>query len=156
MMGCLSALVAGIAVAGDMKAEGADPMEAMMKCRVCQHLAPHLEVLGPAMTMDVARLNDGVALMHGVTDPEVLPTYREVSAKMNEAAESCMAMSDEEASANLCEMCQEIRGAVNAGAHLSMGDTRMGDMMVITSEDPALQQKLHKIGDQCEMMMQAM
>jgi len=157
--GCLTALLAGAAVAGDM-AEGGDPKAAMMAemagCHVCKHMMSHMESLGPVMTMDLAQLNDGVAMMHGVSDPAKLEEYRSVSAEMAKAGESCMAFSDEEASANLCSMCQEIRGAVHAGARLSMGDTAMGDMMVITSEDPAVQKQISAMAEKCAMMMESM
>jgi len=163
--GCLVALAAGAAFAGDMHKEtqagqaGADvkAMQAeMMKCDVCKHMAPHLPSLAPSMTMDYAVLNDGVAMMHGVTDPAKLDEYRAISAEMGQAGEACLMLSDKDAETHLCKMCQGIRHAMNAGAHMSMGDTRMGDVMVLTSDDPAVQKELQGLATMCEMMMASM
>ena len=166
--GCLLLLLAGAATAGDMKKKNeahagmdgdgkmAMMMKEMMNCDVCKHMVPHMNELGPVMTNDIIMLNDGVAMMHGVSDPAMLKTYREVSAEMGEAGEACMALNDKDAKTHLCEMCQDIRSAVHAGARLSMGDTKTGDVMVLTSEDPAVQKQLSELGTKCEMMMSSM
>jgi len=161
VVGCLLALSLGVALAGGkgdmMKAAAGDKMaQEMMKCDVCKHMAPHMKELGPAMTMDMATLNDGVAFMHGVSDPAMLPMYRKVSAEMATAGEACMDYSDEKAASNLCEMCQGIRKAMHSGAKMSMGDTKMGDIMVLTSDDAAVQKQLSQLGTMCEMMMSQM
>ena len=169
VVSCCMVLSVGVAVAGDVHktatkgaAASATKMTSeqmtaeMMKCDVCKHMAPHMAVLGPKMTMDMAKLNDGVAFMHGVSDPAVLDEYRKVSAEMSAAGEACMAYTDAQAKSQLCEMCQGIRAAMNKGAKMSMGPTKMGDIMVITSEDPAVQKQLADLGTQCEMMMASM
>jgi hypothetical protein len=157
--GCLAVLMAGAAFAGDMAHGGDDASAAMMaemaNCHVCSHLMPHMESLGPAMTMDMAKLNDGVAIIHGVSDATKLEEFRAVNAEMTDAGNACMEFSDEEASSKLCSMCQEIRSAVQAGANMSQGDTSMGCMMVLTSDDPAVQKQLASLGEKCAMMMKA-
>jgi hypothetical protein len=169
VVSCLLALSAGAALAGDAHQHATKGAAAtatkmtseqvaaeMMKCDVCKHMAPHMKVLGPSLTMDMAKLNDGVAFMHGVSDPAMLETYRTLSAKMSEAGEACMSYTDTQAKAQLCEMCQGVRTAVNSGAKMSMGPTKMGDIMVLTSEDPAVQKQLGELGTMCEMMMASM
>jgi hypothetical protein len=169
VVSCLLALCVGVAVAGDAHktaTKGAaaaatkmtsDQIQAeMMKCDVCKHMAPHMKELGPVMTMDMATLNDGVAFMHGVSDPAVLDKYRKVSAEMHVAGEACMDYTDAQAKTQLCGMCQGIRTAMNSGAKMSMGPTKLGDVMVITSEDPAVQKQLADLGKMCEMMMASM
>lgn len=159
--GCLLALLAGAATAGDMDkpAHGdmmAEHMAMMAKCDVCKHMVPYMEALGPVMTMDYATLNDGVAMMHGVSDPAMLEKYRTMSAEMSQAGEACMTLSDEDAATHLCTMCQGMRSAMKAGARMSMGETKMGDVMVLTSDDPAVQGQLKTLATQCEMMMSSM
>lgn len=165
VVGCLLAVAVGVATAGDMKDmkkdmtmhAGGDEMAAhmaeMMKCDVCKHMAPHLATLGPVMTMDYAQLNDGVAIMHGVSDPAKLDEYRKMSAEMETAGQACMNLTDAEAGTHLCEMCQTMRSAMKAGARMSMGPTKMGDVMVLTSDDPAVQKQLMELGKQCDMIM---
>ncbi|MGH2571682.1 MAG: hypothetical protein ACRDGR_10670, partial [bacterium] len=68
----------------------------------------------------------------------------------------CMAYTDAQAKTQLCGMCQGIRSAMNSGAKMSMGPTKMGDVMVITSEDPMVQKQLADLGKMCEMMMASM
>ncbi|MBZ0268222.1 hypothetical protein K8I85_08700 [bacterium] len=159
--GCLLALAAGASFAGDMhgKAHDADMamhMKEMMNCDVCKNMAPHMESLGPVMTMDFATLNDGIAMIHGISDPAKLDEYREMSAQMDQAGEACMMLSDEEAETHLCGMCQGMRSAVQAGARMSQGDTSMGCVTTLTSEDPAVQKQLQELGTMCKMMMESM
>ena len=133
--------------AGKMQAMKA----AMMKCSVCKHMAAHLDELG-TMKMEVAKLNDGLAVMHSVTDPAKASTYHAVGKEVSAAGEACMAMTDEQAKTELCEFCQGLRSVVKAGAKMSQGDTKMGDIMVLTSSDPAVQAKITALGDKCAMM----
>jgi hypothetical protein len=168
VVGCLLALSVSAALAGgktksamtgaaDKMAMASQEMtQEMMKCDVCKHMAPHMSELGPVMTMDMATLNDGVAFLHGVSDPAKVEKFRMVSAEMEEAGEACMDYTDAQAKSQLCEMCQGIRKAVQSGAKMSMGPTKMGDIMVLTSDDPAVQKQLAELGTMCEMMMTSM
>jgi hypothetical protein len=157
---CLLAIAMGIAWAGDMAKPAAGDMEAMKasmaKCAVCKHMAPHLDELGPVMKMEVAKLNDGIAVMHYVTDPAKAATFHAVCKEMHVAGGACMTMTDEEAKAQLCENCQEMRSVTKAGAKMSAGETKNGDIMVFTSADPAVQTKISALGEKCALMAGAM
>ena len=72
-------LVSGLALAGDPahKATGADAkahmemMKAeMMKCAVCKNMAAHMDEYGATMKTEVIKTNNGMAMMHMVTDPK--------------------------------------------------------------------------------------
>jgi hypothetical protein len=145
------------AAANQMSA--ADPLKAMkdemLKCAVCKNMATHIDEWGPAMTMDYASLNDGVAMIHGVSDPSKLANFRVDCAATHKAGEACLTMTDEQAKTQLCSFCQEIRGAMKAGAKMSQGPTASGEIMVLTSSDPAVKAKLDGIAKQCEMMAKA-
>lgn len=155
---CLVALGSALALAGDEKkmAAGADPMAQakaeMAKCTVCKVMAPHLDTFGPAMTMEVVHLNDGVAIMHGVSDPALVAKFHAVGAEMHKAGEACASMTDEQAKASLCSFCYEMHSCMNAGAKMSAGNTKTGDMMIMTSSDAAMQQRLRELGAKCEAM----
>ncbi len=157
---CMLTLVAGVAFAGTAAtkaagAAGADHMAAMkaemMKCSVCKHMAAHMDEFG-AMTMESAQLNDGVAMMHGVKDPAKAAAFHAASKETEAAGMACMTMTDEQAKTDLCAFCQDIRSAMKAGAKMSNGHTATGDIMVMTSSDPAVQKQLTGIAEKCAMM----
>ncbi len=124
----------------------------MMKCSVCKNMATHMDEWGPVMTMDVAHLNDGVAMIHGVSDPSKLANFRADCAATHKAGEASMTMTDEQVKTQLCSFCQEIHGAMKAGAKMSQGPTTSGEIMILTSSDPAVKAKLEALAAQCEMM----
>jgi intracellular sulfur oxidation DsrE/DsrF family protein len=153
----------GVAWGGDVAkstaAPSAEKMQAMkaemMKCAVCKNIAAHMDEIGP-MKAEVVKLNDGVAMMHSVSDPSKLPVYRAASAATHKAGEASMSMTDEQAKTELCSFCQDIRSSMKAGAKMSVGDTKMGDMMVLTSADPAVQTKLSALAEKCALMAESM
>ncbi len=151
----LLAVAVGIAWAGDMNKATAEQMEAMKaamsKCSVCKIMAPHLGELAP-MKMEVVKLNNGVAIMHNVDSPAKATTLHAVCKEMTAAGEGCVAMTDEQAKTQLCENCQEMRSVIKAGATMGIGDTKMGDIMVFTSNDPAVQARINAMGEKCALM----
>ena len=159
----LVAAIALVALAGDMSkgTTGESPMEAMkagmMKCAVCKHIAMHMDEIGP-VGMESVKLNDGVAINHWVRseDPKKIAAFHAACTEANQAGEACMSMTDEQAKAQLCEFCQSIRSAAKAGARLSFGETRTGDVMVLTSPDPAVQGQLATLQQKCAMMAASM
>jgi hypothetical protein len=175
---CILALATGLAWAGEAakggsagspkgKAHGAAAgaehgmdmaaMKAeMMKCAVCKNMAPQVETFMPIMTMDSAKLNDGVMMMHGVSDPSKAAEFHALCSQMAKAGEATMTMTDEQAKTELCPFCQGIRSAMKSGAKMSKGETKLGDVMVMTSADPAVQTQLFALADQCAMMSEMM
>jgi hypothetical protein len=165
----LSALVilaiAGTAFAGDApsqkpemkKAEMMQMMKAeMQKCAVCNNMAAHLDELMPVMKMEVVKLNNGMAMIHTITDPAKVAAFQAVCDDMNKAGATAVTMTDEEAKTKLCSSCQEMRNLVKAGAQMSMGKTQSGDIMMLTSSDPAVQAKIADFHTKCAMMMSQM
>ena len=142
------------------KASTADMMQSvkaeMMKCAVCKNMAAHLDELGPVMTMDVAKLNDGVAIIHGVSDPTKAALFHASCEATHAAGQACMTMTDEQAKTQLCPFCQEMRAAIKAGAKMSAGETKTGDVMVLTSSDPAVQAKIGELAAKCAMIAESM
>lgn len=147
------ALVAGVAFAGE---PSADPQAAMMaemsKCDVCSHMMPHMQSLGPVMSMESVHLDNGFAMVHMISDASKMDEFRAMNAEMNKAGESCLTMSDADAKTHLCSFCRDIRANVKAGATMSLGDTSNGCMMVLTSGDPAVQKSLSALATKCAMM----
>jgi hypothetical protein len=157
---CAAAVaVAAVAWAGDMNQgsmakatpqQAAAMKEAMMKCAVCKSLVPHLESIGP-VSMDVVKLDNGIAISHSVA-PASVAEFHKAWMEVGQAGAASLNMSDEEAKAKLCEMCQGIRSAVKSGAMMSNGETKRGEMMVLASKDPAVQTQLAALGDKCAMV----
>ncbi len=168
---CMLVMVTGMAWAGDAakqatttgaKDMAASPQKmqemkaAMMKCAVCKNMATHWDELAPVMTMEVVKLNDGIAMIHGVSDPAKVAMFHADCKLASTAGEATMAWTDEQAKAQLCEFCQEIRSTMKAGAKMSSGPSKMGDIMVLTSTDPAVQTKISALGDKCAAMSASM
>jgi hypothetical protein len=101
-------------------------------------------------------LNDGVAIVHSISNPAKVAEFHAVSAEMAKAGAGCTAMTDEEAKAQLCSFCQDTRAIAKAGGRISHGNTESGDMMVITSSDAAIQKQITDLGNKCAMMMKTM
>jgi len=68
------------------------------------------------------------------------------------AGASCMTFTPEEAKQKLCSYCYQMYEIVNAGGIMSTGDTDNGDMMVFSSTDPAVQEKIDGLQKACEAM----
>jgi hypothetical protein len=129
----------------------------MMKCFVCKHIAMHMDEIGP-MGMESVKLNDGVAISHWVkgNDPKRITAFHAACSEANAAGQASMSMTDEQARTQLCEFCQSIRSAAKAGALLSFGETHSGDIMVLTSSDPAVGGQLAALQQKCAMMAASM
>lgn len=123
----------------------------MMKCAVCKHMAVHLDEIGPVQS-DVAQLNDGMAIIHNVP-PDKADVFHQAGEECSQAGMAAMNFTDEQAQTQLCAMCQGIRSAVKAGATMSQGQTKNGDIMVLTSNDPKVQAQLASLAEKCAMMM---
>lgn len=146
--------------AGDTaaKAKAANPamdsmMAEMMKCSVCKHMAAHMTELAPVLSAEVVTLDNGMAVVHTVSDPKKVEIYHTASTEMSKAGEACMAMTDEQAKTELCPLCQEMRSVAKAGAQISSGLTKNGDILVVTSSDPALKPRIAGLQEKCEMLM---
>jgi hypothetical protein len=151
--------MAAVAWAGDMNKSSspqstaqqmASMKEAMSKCAVCKPLVPHLDAIGP-ISMDVVKLDNGVAISHSVA-PASVAEFHKAWMEVGQAGAASMNLTDEQAKVQLCEMCQGIRSAVKAGAMMSNGETKRGEMMVLASANPTVQGQIAALGDKCAMM----
>jgi hypothetical protein len=147
LMLCTSAWAGDAAKGKQMETMKAE----MMKCAVCKHIAMHMDEIGPIQT-EVIHLNDGMAMTHTVA-PEKMSVFQAASAECSKAGMASMSLTEEQAKTQLCPLCQGIRSAVKAGATLSQGNTKNGDIMVLTSSDPKTQMQLTDLGQKCAMMI---
>jgi hypothetical protein len=123
----------------------------MSKCAVCKTMAARLDEIGP-MQVEVVKLNDGTAFIHNVT-PNKAAVYHQASAELMKAGEASMTMTDAQAKTELCDICQGFRDVMKAGANMSNGQTKYGDLCVVTSKDPKVQAQIASLGEKCAMMM---
>ncbi len=145
-----TALVVSVSAQAGPTMEGM--MAEMQKCAVCSHMVPHMETLGPHVSSEVVTLNDGMAVVCTVDSADLVKEYHAVGAEMEAAGMEAMKMSDADAAAHLCTRCQAFRNIMAAGGTMHMGNTSMGDIMAVTSEDPAVQAEIAKM----EMMWREM
>ncbi|HET9887909.1 MAG TPA: hypothetical protein VFR10_10380 [bacterium] len=160
---CICLVSASLAIAGGPEKKAAtgaaaekDPMAEMMSCKICKAMAPHMAEFGPVMTSEVVKMENGMAIIHHISDPKVVPTFQATCAEMSAAGKACMTMTEAEWKAGLCDHCEQIMGLVQSGAAIGTGNTKDGSMLVLTSADAATQTKIAGFEMQCEKMMSAM
>ncbi len=155
---CLAALVVFAAAPvwageghgqGDMKAMMAE----MSNCHVCKNMVNHMAELAPIMGGEVVKLSNGVAVVHTVSDPAKVALLQEIGGKMSKACVSAAKMKDADAEGKLCTICTDIRAALVAGADMGGGPMKNGDMFVLTSSDPKVQEKIAKVEKKFAMAM---
>jgi hypothetical protein len=127
-------------------------MAEMMNCSICKPMASKMDVLGPAMTTEVVKLTDGMMIMHEVTDPKMMSTFRTAIAETHKAGEASMAFTPEQAKTQLCSWCQQVHSVMAEGAHFSSGDTKNGSLIILSSTDPAVQTKIAALQAKCMEM----
>jgi hypothetical protein len=163
---CICLATASLAIAGgsekgkaaagaghpDMAAMKAE----MMSCSICKAMAPGMETIGPAMTTEIVRMDNGMAIVHHISDPKVVPTFQQACTEMSAAGKAAMAMPEAEWKAALCDHCEQIMSLVHSGATIGMGNTKDGAMVVLTSADPAVQTKIASFSSECSKQMEAM
>ena len=131
-----------------------DAMKAeFSKCLMCKNFVPVFDQLMPVLSGEVVVLDNGMAMVHTVSDPTKVQLLHGVDAKLGETAPACMALSDADAAKQLCSMCQDIRNLGKAGAMIGHGTTKSGDMLVITSADPKVQTQIGAFKVKCATMM---
>jgi hypothetical protein len=157
------ALVAGVSalvLAGsDAKAPGQDMaamIAEMQKCAVCKHMVAGLPEFGPSMKSEIVHLPDGMAMIHTITDPTKVAVYHAAAAEVAKAGEAAMTMTPEQIKTQLCSNCQEMVGMAMAGASISHGMTKDGDILIITAKDPALIARINAYQTKCEQMLSSM
>lgn len=132
-------------------------MEAMKaefaKCMMCKNFLPVFDELMPVLQGEVVKLDNGMAMIHTVSDPTKLKLLHDVHAKMDVSGDACMALSDADAAKQLCTMCQDMRTLVKAGAQMSHGTTKTGDLMVLASADPKVVAQINGFQAKCATMM---
>src|SRR5262245_8533510 len=128
-------------------------MEAMKaefgKCLMCKNFVPVFDQLMPVMQGEVVQLDNGMAMIHTVSDPAKVKLLHDVDAKLDQSAQACMALSDADAQKQLCSMCQDIRSVSKAGAVVAHGTTKTGDILVISSADPKVKAQVSALKTKC-------
>lgn len=137
--------------------EGQPPMEAVKaefaRCMMCKHFLPVFDELIPVLHTEFVQLDSGMIMVHTVSDPEKVKLLHQVNRKMEESMNAVMQLSDADAKTQLCAMCQGMRQLTKAGAQLSSGLTKSGDVVVLLSSDPEVQKQIATFKGHCEAMM---
>lgn len=123
------------------------------KCMMCKNYLPVFDELMPVLQTEFVHLDNGMVMVHTVTDPAKVEMLHQVNAKLAETAGPAMQLADADAKTKLCPMCQEIRHLAHAGAMISSGTTKSGDLVLVVSSDPEVQAEIVAFKGQCEAMM---
>jgi hypothetical protein len=163
LLAALAILVAsGLAWAGDPAKKASDTdakakMEMMMaemsKCMICKNMAANMPKYGPVMKSEVVKMDNGMTMIHAVSDPKLVPLYHTDCDAMAKAGMASMELTDEQAKTELCTFCQDVRSIAKSGGQMSHGKTKDGFMMVIMSGDPTMQTRIASLADKCASMM---
>jgi hypothetical protein len=158
---CICLVSASLAIAGGPEkkaATGAAPdkdamMAEMMSCKICKAMAPNMATFMPVMSSEVVKMDNGMAIVHHISDPKVVPTFQATCAEMAAAGKSLKSMPEAQWKEALCGHCEEMMSLVQSGASIGSGNTKDGTVLVLTSADPAVQSKIATFEMQCEQMM---
>ena len=156
LLGVLLTLVSAQPIWADHhenKAQMGAMKEEFSKCMMCKHFVPVFDELMPVLQTEFVHLDGGMAMVHTVADPAKVKLLHQASSKMAETAGAAMQISDADAKTQLCPMCQEMRRLAHAGAQVSSGQTKNGDLVVLVSSDPEVQAQIAAFKGQCEAMM---
>lgn len=146
----LTLTLASPATAGE---DQADPMAAMANCHVCKVMAPHMAELMPVMKMEVITLDDGMATLTTITEASKVQTYHEMADAMHVAGEETLEFTAEQAKEKMCPWCYKMWDIMASGGHLSFGKTGDGQLMVLTSDDEQVREKIAALQKEYETMM---
>ena len=163
----LMAMPFGLALAGDYghgdhaqaKGDMGAKMEMMKaefaKCDICKNMLPYWDSVMPSMKSEVAKLDKGMALMYSTSDPSKVASLHEMCDKMYVAGDAAAKYSDADVKAKLCQYCQGMVGLTKAGATMSHGATANGNLLIFSSADRAVQEKIAAMRVVCETQVAA-
>ena len=141
---CLG-LAAAIVQAGDEK-----PWLDPENCDMCTNMMAQPGLLEH---MKMENLNVGSGMISLVTvDPEFQAAYATAYAGMQKSGEKMMAGEE----MNLCGCCTDIGALMTAGAKMDNLPTANGSVMLLSSTDPKLVEKIHAHADRTNAEMAAM
>lgn len=119
-------------------------------CDMCKNFSANPELM-KGMTCEMHNIANGYVSISTVK-PELLKDYREACAKCDAMSQKLMAGEK----LNLCGSCEAMSSLMAKGAKLEEVETQNGSLMLLTSNDPALIDAIHKWSDRTNEEMKKM
>jgi uncharacterized membrane-anchored protein YhcB (DUF1043 family) len=158
MKACLSLAVVALAVAWSTtvraESQSGDPRMEMQKCEVCKFLAEKPDLM-KQMTWETHKIDNGmISVASGPKENK--DEFHAVHEKMMQAVAKVKADQQQGKPVQLCEYCQSMSELMKAGAKQQNIETAGGAICLVTSDDPAVVQKIHAAADKAIAQQQQM
>ncbi len=129
-------------------------MAEMENCAVCKHLTDNPALL-EQMTWETFKIDNG-ALCVTTAPKEMKGEFNALSEKMKSAMEQVKADKQAGKDVEVCELCSSMGAIMETGAKEKEIKTANGCIHMMTSDDPAVVQKIHANADQAIAMQKQM
>ncbi len=132
-------LLIAVTAVGDEK-----PWIDLDKCVFCQQLTKHDGLLDH-MTCEHHEISNG-HLMATVVDPEFRPAYVEAQKAMEQIGMDMAQGKIDPTKVYMCGSCEAYGNLLMSGAIIEHIPTKFGDIVLVTSDDPAVMKKIKAYG----------
>lgn len=132
-------LLIAVTAVGDEK-----PWIDLDKCVFCQQLTKHDRLLDH-MTCEHHEISNG-HLMATVVDPEFRPAYVEAQKAMEQIGMDMAQGKIDPTKVYMCGSCEAYGNLLMSGAIIEHIPTKFGDIVLVTSDDPAVMKKIKAYG----------
>jgi hypothetical protein len=147
-----------LVASGAMSAVAASSEDAMMaemeKCAVCKNLAANPELL-ENMTWETHKLDNGMMCVTTVSE-EFKADFDSLNAKVKTSVEKVKADQQQGKAVPLCDLCADMGQITEAGAKEKEIKIPNGSIHMMTSDDPAVVEKIHANADKAIAMQKQM
>lgn len=132
-------LLIAVGAAGDEK-----PWFDLDKCIFCQQLTKHTGLLDH-MACEHHEISNG-DLIATVVDPEFRPAYVEAEKAMEQIGMDMAQGKIDPTKVYMCGSCEAYGGLLMSGANIEHIPTKLGDIVLLTSDNPDLVAKIKEYG----------
>jgi hypothetical protein len=138
-------IVAGWATLVSAASNTDSPQQQMQKCAVCKAMAAKPELM-KSMTWETHKIANGMLSVASVPKDQK-PDFDAVHAQMLQNIEQVKADQQQGKAVELCDYCTAMSELMKSGAQKQDIDTTTGGICLVTSNDPAVVQKIHAVAD---------
>jgi hypothetical protein len=138
-------LAAGWATLASAASNTDSPQQQMQKCAVCKAMAAKPELM-KSMTWETHKIANGMLSVASVPKDQKRD-FDAVHAQMMQNIEQVKADQQQGKTVELCDYCTSMSELMKSGAQKQDIDTTTGGICLVTSNDPAVVQKIHAVAD---------
>jgi len=123
----------------------ADHVDEMKECAVCSVMAGDGELM-KHMTWEIHKIGPGMLCITSVP-ADLKDSFDAAGKKMMETVAGLAAKFQAGEQVKLCSFCQAMAELMQAGAKQESVDTKTGSILIVSSTDPAVIEKIHAHAD---------